>query len=215
MALSDKWTRAQLRAVVRRELLDPNGRWWGDTELNSYLDDWQSAVQDELEMVWGTATATLVAGTATATITAIATDILRVDRVYFNGTLLTPTTVGQLDDEDWGWRSEGSGTPRVVYFERPDILSVHPKPDTDGLLYFEYPKALTFATDTATSQLPPWVRYSAANYCAYRAYLRSGPNHDLQRALRRKAKLARQIARYRTLKVNILPERFPKLTPTA
>src|SRR6478609_9595200 len=78
-----KPTRVALLGACRRTLLDPSSRWWTDTELNDYLNDWQIELQNEFEMVWGTATVTT--STATLTLTDIATDMHRLDAIYWNG----------------------------------------------------------------------------------------------------------------------------------
>lgn len=107
MALSDFWTLSQLRAICRRELADPSGRFWPDAELNQYINDWQDQLQNDFEFVWGQTTATQSLGTggsqwdffvwdgsqfnattsatslATLTLSDLAGNIMRPDAVYF------------------------------------------------------------------------------------------------------------------------------------
>lgn len=66
MSVYQQWTRQYLRdTIVREELMDqknsfaPNGRWWGDTELNYYIDQWQTELQQEYDWVWGSNTQTI------------------------------------------------------------------------------------------------------------------------------------------------------------
>lgn len=62
MALSDRYTLAQLRTLVRAELMDLSTntslQYWPDGELNRYCQEWQSHLQSMFEFVWTTATAT-------------------------------------------------------------------------------------------------------------------------------------------------------------
>jgi hypothetical protein len=211
--LSDKPTRATLLAASRRRLLDPNGRWWTDTELNDYIGDWQTEVQDELELVWGTATITT--STATLTLTAVATDILRLDAIYWNNKRLVGRTIEDLDDLKRNWRSVGTAVPRVTYQNDASSVSFWPPPGAAGTAVFEYPKALSFAAGTSTLSLPAWTRYTAADYVAYRAYLRAGPNQDINRALKRKARFQRKLRRLRSVQAAFFAERSPHLRPGA
>lgn len=243
MALSDKWTRAQLRTLVRNELLDPSGKWWTDNELNLYLEAWQNRIQDELEFIWQVAVVPVSAGTATFTasdvinasgntltwdtasnswqIEASTWDIasvslpriLRYDGFYWNGDKLSARTTPQMDQLDLYWRKATPSTPIVVYPIDDTVAAIWPHPDADGILLVEYPVQLTFEDDSATMQIPAWTRYSAKDYCAYRAYLRLGSNQDLDKAQRRKAKFEKQLNRYRTVKATYFPEHFPSLRP--
>lgn len=214
MALSDRPTLLQLRLACRRELLDSNSRWWTDTELNSYIEDWQNTLQQELEFVWGTATTTIVTPFNPIPLTSIATDMLRPEAFYWNNVRLSPRSVEDLEQYDpQGWRTRESEFPYVSYQSSPDVLDLWPTCTNTGELIAEYPKVLSFPDDDSPLLLPVWTRFSCANYVAYRAYLRSGPNQNTQTALRRKAKFERQLNRFRVLKTNYIPSHFPKLRP--
>lgn len=213
MPLSTKWTRFQIRDAVRRELLDPNARWWSNVEIDSYIAAWQDVVQDSLECVWGSATATVGSNTSTLTVTNVASDILRLDAVYWNNVRLVGRNRDELDRLVREWRNSSLGTPLVVYQHDPRTVSFWPGPDVVGTAVFEYPKRLDFTDDNSAMTLPAWARYSAVNYCCWRAYLRHGPNHDLNRAARRKAKFLRQLARYKSIKASFLPDHCPALRP--
>jgi hypothetical protein len=213
MALSDRYTLAQLRNAARRDLLDTNSRWWTDTELNSYIDDWQSTIQQELELVWGTATITTSPATP-LDLTAIATNMLRPDAFYWNNVRLSPRSVEDLEQFDpQKWRTAVSEFPYVAYQPSPDTVGFWPLCTNTGVLIAEYPTTTTFVDDDSVMALPAWTKFSATNYVAYRSYLRSGPNQNTQTALRRKAKFERQLQRLRTLKTNYIPSHFPKLRP--
>ena len=109
MAFTDRWTLLQLRTSARRVLADPAGRFWSDAELNNYIDEWQSNLQDQFEFAWNTATITT--SLSTHTITNIATDIMRLDAVYWNEWRLNGRTKQNLDDivrEEKLARSQGT-----------------------------------------------------------------------------------------------------------
>lgn len=209
MALIDKWTRTKYRAAVRREILDPNSEHWTDTELNSYIANWQNRVQDELQFTWGTASSTTTV--TTNTLTAIATDILRPAMVFWNNRLLSPLTIEELSIIKRDWRNvTDGGTPTAYYEENLNVVSLWPPPSTStvGTLSIEYPLALTFAADTSTSDLPPWTKYSCTDYCAMRSYMRYGVNMDMNRALAYKSRFREKLLRYNKWKRNYLGDRY-------
>ena len=211
MALSDRWNKARLRALVRRELLDPKERWWDDGELDGYIVDWQNTVQEECEFIWGSATTTT--SLSTLTITAVATDVMRLDAVYWDGGRLAGRSKEELDMLNRNWRNQGTGSPLVVYQDDYKTFSLWPPPGTAGTLVLEYPKILGFATDATAMSIPAWTRYSVKNYCLYRAYSRFGPNQDQNIALRRRKKFERQLGKYKTIWTNFFPQKYIALRP--
>lgn len=214
MALSVKPTRAELRTQVRYTLMDPNARWWSDTELNGYLDEWQHTLQSELEATKGAALSTIGPGTSTINIsTDLAEDILRVDAIFWNNQRLVTRSETEMDTLRRDWRTTNERTPGVVVpidSERFELWP--PAGPAGGYLYAEYPRITTFATDTSTSILPAWCRWSANDYCAYKAFLRHGPNQDINRATRYRALFERKLSRLRTVKNAYLPKRGMRLT---
>lgn len=216
MALSDLWTQAELNAAVRRELLDPTGTlsWsWSNVEINQYLEDWQDLLQDHFWFVWNTATVTNVT-TATLTLTAIATDMLAPGNIWFNDFRMKGRTKEELDMLLRDWRAVLPGSPEACYQDTIDTISFWPPMGSAGTVIFEYPRIVTFGTSTTTPMsLPAWTRYSAINYCAYRAYMRPGPQQDLARSARYKAKFVRQGSRIRALWDMYFPDRAPSLRP--
>jgi hypothetical protein len=206
----DRWSLLQLRTAVRRELLDAQGRWWSDAELNSYLDAWQDTVQNELELVWGTAT--ISSSLATHTLSTIGSNISRLDAVYWNGIRLVPKTKRELallareQAGASGALPAAPSTPRVVQQEDSTTIEFWPTSATAGTVVFEYPILVdTFATDTSTMQIPAWTRYSAVPFCAYRALRRPGATNDPRRALRYKARFAKALARLRSIYAAFVP----------
>jgi hypothetical protein len=191
--------------------MDPNAQWWTDAEINGYIGHWQDRLQDELEFVWGTATVT--SSLATLTLTDVASDILRLDGIWWNNKHLSARSKEELDILDRNWRNANTATPYVSYQDDDTTVSFWPPPSSAGTLIFEYPKDLSFATSTSTMGLPAWSRYSCLNYCAMRAYGRFGPNQDASRAARYKAKFVRQLRRYVTLKANYWPDKYLVLRP--
>lgn len=213
MPLTDKWTRAQIRTAVQRELADPNAKWWPVAELNNYIEQWQSRLQDKLELVWGSATATVTTSTSTLTLTAVATDILRLDAIYWNDKRLVMKTKGELDVIQKDWRGEPANLPIIYYQDNLDTVTLWPVPSTTGTAVFEYPKALTFSTDTSTMGLPAFTRYSAIDYCLYRTYLRHGPNQDINKAMRKKKKWVEAFRKFLTIQQAAFPQKFLALRP--
>jgi len=213
MALYDRWTRAQFRAAVRRELMDTGGQWWTDTELNSYLDHWQDQVQDALEFSWGTATTVVGSATSTVTFTDIATDILRPGFVFWDNKQLSPLTVEELNIVKREWRAGTAARPGAFYVQNLQEFVLWPIPSSSGTLRVEYPLSMTFAADTSTSELPPWTRYSAIDYCAFRAYLRAGPNQDLDKAAVYKGQFNLKMLEYEDWKRQYMPYRYGQLRP--
>jgi hypothetical protein len=199
--------------MIRRELMDAGGNWWTDTELNSYLDDWQDQVQDELEFTWGTATATLGSSTATITLTDVDTDILRPGYVLFNNKELTPVTEQELDVIRRDWRLTSDDLPVAWYQNRLSEVVLWPTVGTAGTLTLEYPLKMSFAADTSTSDLPQYTRYSAKDYCCFRSYLRHGPAHSLDKAAVYKARYNQNIKYYLEWRNQYLPERYGMLQP--
>jgi hypothetical protein len=205
----DKWTRLQLRTLVRKELLDPNGRWWSDAELNTYLDDWQDTIQDRVELVWGTATLTL--STSTIALSTLS-DMRRLDAVYLNNRRLPYRTHNDLETLQREWR-DSTGSPTAVFQPSPATLAFWPPLSTSASVIFEYPKALAFGSDASYMELPAFTKYSAVPYCCHRAYLRLGPNQDLNRALRRKKQFEQAVQAYTSTYAHYFPYRAPHLKP--
>ncbi len=231
MALADLWTQAQINAAVRRELMDPTGAtsWsWSDIEINTYIEDWQNILQDRFEFVWGSATITnsgtatmtfgtntsTVYGTNTFTISAIATNILRPGRVWWNAFRLAGRDKEELEIMTRDWRGVQPGTPEAVYQDDINTISVWPPPSavTTDTLVFEYPATVTFGTLTTNPMsIPAWTKYSAMPYVLYRCYSRPGPQQDLARAGRYKAKFIGRGIRIRTIWEQHFPDKAPSL----
>jgi hypothetical protein len=219
-----------LRNMVRRELLDTGiyvtttstttGRWWTDTELNNYIQDWQDELQERFEFVWGTATVTLGSGTSTIALAAIDPNMMRLDAVYWSSPTqpysrrLVGRSIEELDILRHQWRSVfDMYEPRIVYQDDSTRCSLYPPPINTGTAVFEYPKVLNLIADTDLMAVPAWTKYSVNNYCTYRAYLRAGPNQDIAKAMKRKQKFLAQCIRYHALKANIFSDRAPHLKP--
>jgi len=237
MSLADKWTRAELRVLARNELMDPNAKWFTDAEINTYLDEWQMRLQEWFEFVWGTATASVTAvgtvinsnglaipaSTASILLNTYVPDAMRVDAFYWisstdttsnKGVRVVPRTKQDLNVLIRDWRYVlPADPPLVIYQDDITDIVLWPPPANAGTLIAEYPKKMCFGTDTQTMQIPAWTKYSASYYCAYRAFLRTGPRQDVQRAMSYKAIWQRYIYRYRRQWDNYFPERYTQLKP--
>jgi len=94
-----------------------------------------------------------------------------------------------------------------------DTIELWPPPAAPGNLYMEYPRVLTFGTDTSTMEIPAWTRYAIPYYVCYRAYLRDGPNNSLQRAARYKTKFRRAMDRIKQTRAAYFPQKYTSLVP--
>ena len=200
--------------MVRRDLQDPLGKWWSDAELDLYITEWQDLLQSQFELRWSTTTSTTSAGSATNP-----TDCLRRDAIYCVNTLsstylLVPTTPSDIERQKQVWGTDTAEFPRAVYSQNYGTASFYPGTLTRTSTYiWEYPKLLSFASSTATCELPAWTQFSVVPYCAYRAYSRFGPNQSVQKALRRKKRFERKINLFRYTIDRYLPERSERLRP--
>lgn len=223
MALSDRWTLNQIRSTIRRELLDPTGRWWSNDELNQYINDWQSQLQTQFEFVWTTATLTFTATDTSYTLTSVAPNALRMSDVYYcaGGTdtstgRLSPRSLADLDTLQRDWRNVTAGDaqgPTIVYQNNAQTICFWPPPLGTGTAYFEYPVVTTMTTGTSTMQIPPWTKYSVVPYCRYRAYSRFGPNQDLNKAIRARKNWDKQKRLIRRFWDAYFPDKSEMLRP--
>lgn len=215
MAFTDRWTLLQLRTSARRVLADPAGRFWSDAELNNYIDEWQSNLQDQFEFAWNTATITT--SLSTHTITNIATDIMRLDAVYWNEWRLNGRTKQNLDDIVREWRAAlaGSSQPRAVYQNDHRSFGLWPPVSTSGTLILEYPRELSLVHDTDVMDIPAWTRYNCKDYVAYKAYLREGPANSPTKAMRYKQRWEAGVKRIRTIWDNYFPGKALRLKPAS
>lgn len=221
MALSDLWTLAQLDSAVRLELGDPNAKWWTETEIQKYLNDWQELLQTQFEFAWNTATITNSA--VTVTLASFAPDMMRLDAIYYTpgGTdtwtgRLSPRTLIDLDFLQQDWRAVTTATgnqPEIAYQYDSLTVSFWPPPPQLGTYIFEYPVTATFSTTTSTTIVPAWCRYSAINYCCYRAFARAGPNQNTQKAQRYKRLWEIDLRRIRNFFNAYFPEKAEMLRP--
>lgn len=230
------WSRGDFKNVIRREVMDTSSRWFTDTELNQYLDNWLQDLQQEYEFVWAINTITvgtvstgssLIFGTGTFT-----PGMLRNEAVYYNGFRLAGRLLQDLEVGDPIWRSDlGIGTsagtntwdtPRlaVMYPDYGNIL-IWPTPfpanfgggTNSNVFVFEYPCLLSFATDTSTNPLPVWTQWSAKSYVCAKLFKRLGPLNDLKKSQRYSAQYQRAKLRIHRMWTNFLPERYRRIVP--
>lgn len=215
MAFTDRWTLYDLRTSARRVLADPNGRFWSNTELNNYIVEWQANLQDQFEFTWNTATIT--SALSTHTISNIASDIMRLDAIYWNEWRLNARSKQNLEDIVREWRAAitGASNPRAVYQNDHRTFGLWPPPGSAGTLVLEYPIEATFTTDTDTMSIPAWTRYNCKDYVAYKAYLREGPANSPVKAMRYKQRWESGVKRIRTIWDNYFPGKALRLQPAS
>lgn len=227
MPLSDQWSAATLESAVRRELMDPTGTlaWsWTSQEIQYYIQDFQTILQDRFEFVWGSATTILASNTNTygpyeIPLSSISTSMLRPGNMWYGatntqsgGTTTYVRVVGRTKEEleimQRDWREVGTGVPQVAYMEDINTLGLWPPPSTVGTLISEFPQVILFTnTSTATMQVPAWTRYGFLDYACWRCLERPGPNQNLIKAQRRRKRLELKFKRYRTIWENYLPDK--------
>jgi hypothetical protein len=248
LALSDPWTLTQLRQAVRRELLDyitytntigtapvlTTGKWWSDSELNQYLNDWQNVLQNQFEFCWSTATLTFTDTTTEFAIATAAPAAMRLDAIYYtpggantSTGRLSPRSLADLDTYQRNWRGTAAAAgidPVIVYQNNAAVVDFWPPPNGTGTAFFEYPQQLnitstvtaTVGTNTWTDgimSVPAWTKYSAISYCCYRAYARFSPNQDLNKALRRRKQWERWLRQSRWIYDGYFPDKAEVLRP--
>jgi len=192
--------------------MDPTGKFWPDTELNNYVQDWVDDIQGEFELVWGTAT--VVTSTDTLALSDTCPDALRLDAVYFDNRRLAGRSKEELFilRRDWATNTFGCG-PIVSFQNDSQTVSFWPPPIAAGTVVFEYPQRVDLADDSTPCPLPAWARYTCKAFVCYRALTRPGPTQDLQRAARYRALSEKAHKRLRHFYANFLPTRYSELHP--
>lgn len=228
MPLSDLWTGVQFETAIRKQLMDPTGTlsWsWTSIELQMYIQDWQTILQDRFEFVWGSAT-TLIGSNTNATgpfefpLITIATNMLRPGNMWWANTNTAGTAtnsyfrlVGRTKEElevmERDWREVAGGNPNVAYMSDVNTIGLWPPPSQNGTLVSEYPVTLVFTNTAATMQVPAWTKYSFLDYACWRALERPGPNQNLTKSMRRRKRLELKLKRYRTIWETYLPDKAP------
>lgn len=216
MSLYSQWTLSTLTAVARRELIDPQKRWWSDSELAMYASEWQNELQRDYELVWGSST--IITASNTITLSSISPAMDRLDAVYFgtgtsSGYRLSGRLIQDLEILQPEWRSDTANIPRAVVQYDSTTITIWPPLSTLGTFIFEYPQRLFLSSAPNIVQLPIWTQWSAKSYICQQAYLRPGPVNDLRKAQRYAAQYTREKQRIKLLWDNILPERFRRLKP--
>lgn len=214
MAISDLWSLATIRAACQRELLDPSARFWSTDELDLYINDWQTELQDKFEFVWGSSTHTLV-GTSTIVLGTIVPTMARLDAVYCNGRRMAGRSIQDLEELSRNWKSLDNVDPEPLVAYQNDSRDVVLWPPVTGTatVVLEYPVVTTFTSTAATMEIPAWTKYSAINYVAMRALLRDGPSNSPIKALRYRKLWEADLKRFRLIWDSYLPIRATRLTP--
>lgn len=197
---------------ANEHLVSPR-RWWPDTELNQYLDDWVDDINYQFQLI--STSTTLTIGSATSTITKPST-MLRIDKAYWNGVQLLPTTVLGMDSQHPGWEAETAqpgAKPWQLVNRSKTISTLYPIPGIAGTVVLTGPTDLSMISDSTVCPLPPWMYFSARQFCAYMCYMRAGPNQDVRKSSRYRAKYELTKKFYR----KVLDARFasygPRLKP--
>lgn len=213
------WTLAQAREICRRELMDSGGRWWTDSEINSYIIEWQTQLQQDYEFIWTTSTFTT--SLSTITLSDLNPQISRLDAVYWIGSnggrgwRLTGRNLQDLEVAHNEWRGANADTPREIIQYDSTQMIVWPPLQSLGTFIFEAPAMLSLVADTDTISLPWWTQWSMKPYVCERAYLRLGPNNDITKANKYRVLYQRSKTEVKKLWDQFIPERYRRLKPAS
>ena len=197
---------------ANEHLVSPR-RWWTDDELNQYLDEWVQDLSRQFGML--STDSSVVVGSATATITK-PVGLLSIDYVTWDNKRLLPTTRLLMDEQHPNWENETaitSAVPAQIVQIDANTMRFYPLPGITGTAVMSGPRDISLASDITVCTLPPWMQFSARLFVAAMAYMRSGPNQDLRKAGRYKARYIRTKKFFRQM----LDARFaaygPRLKP--
>ncbi len=214
MAFSTPKTLAQLRTMCRNMLMDPNARVWDDATLNSYINDWQTDIQNELELVWGMGIAVTTDTSTSFPYTYLATDIQRMDALYWNQQLLTPRNTEEMFQLKPDWLTTSERSPGVVVPVDNFNFTLWPPPSASGnFLYGEYVRTLTLTNDSDTCELPTWTIFSCPYYVAANAYAKDGPVNDINKFRIYRSLYQQRLVKLKSLKSHYTPQHYWSLAP--
>jgi hypothetical protein len=175
---------------ANEHLVSPR-RWWTDDELNQYLDTWTQDLARHFGML--STRSSVVVGSATATITK-PVGLLSINYVTWDNKRLMPTTRLLMDEQHPNWENElaiTSAVPTQIVQLDNDTCRFYPLPGITGTVLISGPRDLTMPSDITVCVLPPWMQFSSRLFVAAMAYMRAGPNQDLRKAGRYKARYIR------------------------
>jgi len=186
-----KPTRAEMIASVRRQLADPTGRWWSDSQLAGYVEAWQTDINNKYEFIVSTATVTMTGSEFN-----VPTDCQRVTWVLTtatNGTLYTipPTSESVLSRVSSEWRFEWGYEPGAWVQTTASTIQVWPAQLANRVFEVEYTKKFLLPNDATQVGVPAFCKWHGVCEVMRRAYLALGPNYDLKRSLRWKARASK------------------------
>ena len=176
-------TREQLRSDLRDEIrIDPNGKMWGDSVLNSYINQAIFQIQKDWNFGWrenqgGNSLFSLVSWTQEYD---LPSDFIRVELVRYNGTELYKTTKNELKKQ---YDSFTSWSPCGYYILWTKIwFDVIPD---GGNIDFDYLKRVpSLASDDDIMAFPDDFDLAVVKYASYLAW--SSPRGNEQTAWTKK-----------------------------
>jgi hypothetical protein len=122
--------------ILRARLLERVGgaqKFWVQAEedfaINEALATWNLLTGD---LVTSENKTGVGAGTETISLSATALGPFRITATD-GATILTPTTLQDLDQGNYGWRDDANGTPEVWAQSGRDLVWIYPQPDTTAV----------------------------------------------------------------------------------
>lgn len=158
---------------VKRQFGDEVGAQITDTILLDYINDAQREIvtrNDELFQSKGTASTT--AGTESYSLPTVASNIIRLHKVFYKGNTIDPLSIQQAESTypEKDTLPRPTGQPRH-YWIWADKIIFEPAPDATGVFltvyYSTYPTALSALSDALT--LPERFHLKVVDYCIAKA----------------------------------------------
>lgn len=159
-------TRTTIRSLLRRELrIDPNGKIWTDSSLNTYINRAYLQLQQDWNLDWQENDANN-SYTPSAQETSLPSDFWKVVLVRYNGTELHWTTKTDLKKEI----STFQAWIPSRYYLYSNTLGTDTIPSS-GTIDLDYKKINAwFSADTDTSDYPTGFDTAIVKYSAYLAW---------------------------------------------
>lgn len=189
-------TLSQLRTKVRNEMkTDPNGRIWGDTVLNDYINSAYLQVQSDGNFRWpgndnGSASFSTTSGT---TEYALASDFGWMELM-----LRSNTQLYEMDFVELKLRNPNSttGTPSNYYI-RGSNIGLDPVPNSSDTITYYYRKILaTLSSDSSEIGLNDNFAPAIVKYAAYLAW--SAPRGNADEAEKKYQDYKRELTRLKS-----------------
>lgn len=166
-------TGTQVANRVKRQFGDEAGAQINDTMILDWINDGQAEIVQRTDELFQTkATASTTAGTAEYSLPTVATNIIRMNRVFYKGNSIRPISIQQAEElyPEKDMTPRPQGIPEAYWIWANKII-FEPAPDATGAfltVYFQtYPTNLAAIGDSLT--LPERYHLKVVDYCIAKA----------------------------------------------